>query len=136
MRRNALLGALALAIATRTIFAADLPPITPIPSQNVLMSQLVRVIDINPLVGQPPLGILGTPVGSDPLADGRVAVRKDRRITLQIRGASAVATYAALFCRFAFPFNPGCASLGQLTTDSDGDANATMTFPAAAGSDA
>jgi len=119
-----------LGIATLARAANPLPAIPPIPNQNLFISQLVRVSDTNNPQGNPILGVFSAPVGSDPLSNGQVAVAGNRQVTFQVRGATPSGVYNPQFCRFGFPIANGCVSLGQFTTDANGDADAPLAFPA------
>jgi hypothetical protein len=119
------------------LHAADDPPAPPkVPSQVLAFSELVRAGQVNTPSGNPQLGLFGSPVGSDPLSLGSVEVTRDRRVAIDLQGATANASYAVAFCRFGFAIGAGCVALGQVATNAGGDGTATLTFPSAgSGSD-
>ncbi len=135
MRRDSITLLTFLALAGRGFIYADPPtPTLPsLPAQVLSNSQLVRVAEVNTPSGSTPLGFFGTPIGSDPLSAGTLALTQDRQVTVQLQGAAASAAYTVMFCRFGFPMTGGCQGVGQLNTDGNGNVTASVTFPSGAG---
>src|SRR5215471_13494174 len=114
VRLNCILLCIFLAFVGISVLQADDPPPSPFPviaNEFLYVSRLVRVSTSN---GTPVLGNFGVPAGTDPLSSGAVAVRRDRQVGIEIKGAQANTSYSAMFCRFGFPAASGCISLGGL----------------------
>lgn len=105
---------------------------------SLALASLVPVSSLNIPSGIPPgqpLGPAFVPTGTDPLQSGDARLSSDGTLHVNLHGASPNSSYSAYFCRFGFG-PAGCVLLGQaggLSTDSEGDGNATLDFPATLG---
>lgn len=88
-------------------------------------AEIVRVADL----GSGQLGPAFGPNGNDPLRKGKLELRGDRRVEVELRGAAASAVYAVFFCRFGFGPD-ACVNLGSLETNAEGNGETRVQFSA------
>ena len=96
--------------------------------EKLFTSDLVRVVELAPAL---PAALFSAP-GSDPLREGETEVRRKREVAVKVRGALASGAYGVWFCPFGQP-QTACPALGSLSTDSEGNGEARLPFPAAGG---
>lgn len=90
--------------------------------EEIFESELVRMADLASF----PLGSNG----GDPLSKGDVEVSENRQVEVEVSGAAPFALYTVLFCHFVNPSPSNCITLGTLSTNSEGEGEAELTFPA------
>jgi len=69
-------------------------------------------------------------IGTDTLANGRVRVQEEEpgRVKVEVNGAAPNMSYSVQFCSFATGTS-SCLSVGSLTTNGNGNAEAELQFP-------
>ncbi len=109
--------------------ASGFAAVLSVSTQISFSSQLERVMDVNSPFGNALIGYFSGAVGTDSLADGQVTLGRNRQVRFQLDAAATSVSYTAMFCRFGFAANPGCVTIGQVPTNSQGDADVTLDFP-------
>lgn len=89
-------------------------------------AEIVRVADLS---FHDQLGPFFGPNGNDPLRDGKLEVRGNRKVEVQLKGTVPSTVYNVFFCPFGLP-PAGCLGLGTTTTNSEGNAKTSLPFAA------
>lgn len=88
--------------------------------------QLIRTAD---MVADP-LSLVPFPWGDDALGQGSIEVRARRLLAVHLQGVPPASTFSVQFCG-ALNLPARCQELGQIQSNTDGNANAAVPFPSA-----